>query len=112
MAGRALVVAVAALALASSASCGGSGGESGGDTTAAATEVVGVITEISRTGGTVDAITIRSEDEETHRLELDPAIDYGFDLEHLEEHRREGLPVRCHVAHRGDAAVATVILDA
>ena len=66
-----------------------------------------MITEISRAGGRIDAITIRS-DEETHRVELDPAIDYGFDVEHLEEHRATGDPVRCSVARRGDALVATV----
>jgi hypothetical protein len=107
MARRALLTtAVAALALAGGAGCGGGDGEDGSPT-----EVVGPITEISRSGGRIEAITVRSGGE-TEQLRVDPAIDYGFDLEHLEEHRRTGDPVRCTVTRRGDDLVATVILDA
>jgi hypothetical protein len=107
--GRVLIAVAATLALSGGVSCGGSGGDGGDDGTP--TEIVGVITEISRSGGTIDAITIRSE-RETQRVELDPTIEYGFDLEHLEEHRTTGDPVRCTVVLRGADLVATMILDA
>jgi hypothetical protein len=105
---RAQLIAVAAtLALGGGAACGGAGG--GSDRTP--NEIVGVIVEIFRSDGTIEAVTIRS-DRETQRVELDPAIDYGFDLEHLEEHRRTADPVRCRVTLRGAEVVATAILDA
>lgn len=72
-------------------------------------ELTGVITAIERDGsGEIEAFTI----DETHRIRIDPARDYGFDLEHLEEHETTGQPVLVTTEPRDGAAYAVEILDA
>lgn len=102
-----MTVVAAALALAGGASCGGADGGDGPERQ----EIVGVVTGISRSGDGIEAITVRSGGD-SRRIELDPAVDYGFDVDHLEVHRETRDPVRCRVVRRGDDLVATLILDA
>jgi hypothetical protein len=75
-------------------------------------QVTGLITSIERNDrGTIESFTVQQEDQE-YDIRIDPGIGYGFDLEHLEEHRAQRLPVRVTVEQRGDQGYATQILDA
>jgi hypothetical protein len=107
MAGRARLIAVAA-ALALVAGCGGAPASSDGD---ARREVTGRITTIERMHGHISALDIES-DGRRYRVVVARDIDYGFDLEHLQQHLSQHLPVRCPLERRGDDLVATAILDA
>jgi hypothetical protein len=75
-------------------------------------EVTGLITAIEWsdrgpiTGFTVDA------DGERYDIRIDRDRDYGFDLEHLEEHRLQDLPVRVTLEEREDDLYAVTIADA
>jgi hypothetical protein len=109
MAGRARLTALAA-ALALLAGCGGSSTTGTGDE-AAPREVTGRITTIERTDGRVSALDITSGSEK-YRVVVAPDIDYGFDLEHLQQHLSQHLAVRCPLERRGDELVATAIWDA
>ena len=95
-----------ALLLVLSASCGG------GARPEAPAEVTGQITEIERDGaGSITAFEVE-DDDGPYRILIDPGRDYGFDLEHLEDHRRTGDPVRVDLRSRGGRLVALTILDA
>jgi hypothetical protein len=74
--------------------------------------VTGQITAIGRDDrGVIRTFTV--EDSGTdHRIRLDPSRDYGFDLEHLTEHRTQRLPVRVTLEQRADQLYAVEILDA
>lgn len=75
-------------------------------------EVTGLITAVERNDrGTITAITVDA-DGGAYDIRIDPGRDYGFDLEHLEEHRAQELPVRVTIEQRGDDAFAVEILDA
>lgn len=75
-------------------------------------EVTGLITAVERNDrGTITAFTVDAEGE-AYDIRIDPGRDYGFDLEHLEEHRAQELPVRVTIEQRGDDAFAVEILDA
>lgn len=75
-------------------------------------EVTGLITAIEWsdrdpiTGFTVDA------NDERYDIRIDRDRDYGFDLEHLEEHRLQDLPVRVTLEERDDGLYAVTIEDA
>jgi hypothetical protein len=75
-------------------------------------EVVGTIIAIQRNDrGTIESFTVQQAGQE-YDIRIDPSVAYGFDLEHLEEHRAQRLPVRVTVEQRGDLGYATQILDA
>jgi multidrug efflux pump subunit AcrA (membrane-fusion protein) len=75
-------------------------------------EVTGLITAVERSDrGTITAFTVE-DDGEAYDIRIDLGRDYGFDLEHLEEHRAQELPVRVTIEQRGDDAFAVEILDA
>jgi hypothetical protein len=74
--------------------------------------VTGMITAIERSDrGPITAFTVDA-DGEAYDIRIDPSRDYGFDLEHLEEHRLQELPVRVTLEERGDGLYAVEILDA
>jgi hypothetical protein len=74
-------------------------------------QVTGVITEVRRAQGRIAGFTVDSG-AESYAIDIDPRRDYGFDLEHLEEHRRTGDPVRVDLQDRDGRLVALTILDA
>jgi hypothetical protein len=81
-------------------------------TTEAPTEVTGPITAIGRNdAGTITSFTVE-EIGTPYRIRIDPTRDYGFDLEHLEVHRVQRLPVRVTLDDRDGTLVAVEILDA
>ena len=73
--------------------------------------ITGLITELSYDGEQLTSFVVESED---HTLEIliDPERDYGFDLEHLEEHRVGELPVQVALEARGEGLYAVEIEDA
>lgn len=74
--------------------------------------VTGLITSIDRSDrGGITGFTVEAEDERYDIL-IDPGRDYGFDLEHLEEHRAQSDPVRVTIEERDGQAYALEILDA
>jgi hypothetical protein len=93
------------------AGCGGDGSTSGDDGGDAPREVTGRITTIERTDGRISALDVTS-DGKSYRVVVAADIEYGFDLEHLEQHQSQHLPVRCPLEQRGDELVATAIWDA
>jgi hypothetical protein len=75
-------------------------------------EVTGMITAIEQSDrGPITGFTV---DAEGHRydIRIDRERDYGFDLEHLEEHRAQELPVRVTLEERDDGLYAVAIEDA
>ena len=91
------------LAVVAAVACGGP---------AAPTEVTGPITDIGRNDeGAITSFTVE-EDGPSYRIRIDQTRDYGFDLEHLEEHRAQRLPVRVTLDDRDGTLVAVEILDA
>ena len=78
----------------------------------APSEVTGLITAIERdAAGTIVSFTV--EDAGTpYEVRIDPGRDYGFDLEHLAEHRAQRVPVRVTLADRDGTPTAVQILDA
>ena len=112
---RLLVIALALVAiLAIAAGCGGGGGGNGDDGGGlganAPGEVSGVITEIDRSGGTISGFTLETDDGESHEIALDPAVDYGFDPELLEQQMQAKNRIRVTTDNRGGRRYATVIL--
>jgi hypothetical protein len=75
-------------------------------------EVTGLITEIGRNNeGAIRSFTVE-EVGNPYRIRIDQTRDYGFDLEHLEEHRVQRLPVRVTLADRDGTLLAVEIFDA
>ncbi len=100
------VVAMWALLLVGAVACGGS------ERAPPPERVTGPIMEIGRgDAGAIESFTVR-EDGRTFRILIDPQRDYGFDLEHLEDHRTSELPVRVRLEQRNGGLYAAEILDA
>lgn len=75
-------------------------------------EVTGVIVEIDR-GDAEEIVGFTVEgDGSSYGIRIDPARDYGFDLEHLVEHQTTGDPVIVTTEARDGTAYAVEILDA
>lgn len=75
-------------------------------------EVTGLISAIERSDrGPVIGFTVDA-DGQRYRIRIDRERDYGFDLEHLEEHRAQDLPVRVTLEQRDDGLFAVTIEDA
>jgi hypothetical protein len=75
-------------------------------------QVTGLITSIGRGGdGSIESFTV-DQGGRTYEIRIDPGRDYGFDLEHLEVHRVDRLPVRVRLTERQGTLLATEILDA
>lgn len=74
--------------------------------------VTGLITSIERSdAGGITGFTVEARGG-PQDVRIDPGRDYGFDLEHLEEHRAQALPVRVTLKERDGQAYAVEILDA
>jgi hypothetical protein len=70
--------------------------------------VTGLIEEIERgRAGEITDFTVRG-----YEIRIDPRRDYGFDLEHLVEHRVQRDPVRVTLDQRDGGLYAVEILDA
>jgi hypothetical protein len=75
-------------------------------------EVTGPITAIGRNdAGAITSFTVE-EAGTPYRIQIDQTRDYGFDLEHLEAHRVQRLPVRVTLDDRDGTLIAVEILDA
>jgi hypothetical protein len=74
--------------------------------------VTGLITSIGRgDDGVIESFAVEQGDH-TYDIRIDPTRNYGFDLEHLAEHRAGRLPVRVTLQEREGALYAVEILDA
>jgi hypothetical protein len=74
--------------------------------------LTGVVLSVeSRSLTDVRAFTVRSQDEECE-IAIDPDIDYGFPLSHLNAHKVDALPVTVEVEVRDAQLVALSIVDA
>ena len=73
--------------------------------------VTGLVTLVRFSGDEVRSLEVESEGR-TYEILIDPAVDYGFNLRHLEEHRTAGDPVEVDVEVRGNRIYAVSILDA
>jgi hypothetical protein len=74
--------------------------------------VTGLITAIEQSDrGPITGFTVAA-DGERYDIRIDPERDYGFDLQHLEEHLAQELPVHVTLEDREDGLYAVEILDA
>ena len=102
---RGFVVVLLAAAVVFAAGCAGEKEEP------PPSQVTGVITKVEGEGSRVTAITVE-DDGESYKLFIAAEADYGFDLNHLREHRATGDPVRCRVEERDGRLYALSIEDA
>jgi hypothetical protein len=91
--------------------CGGS--SSSGDEAPAPDRVVGLITDIEPADEfeLPTNFTVEEEDGDAYTIDVDPELDYGFDLLHVREHFASDDPVDVAVESRDGALVATSIED-
>jgi hypothetical protein len=75
-------------------------------------KVTGLIVELQRDEGRIASFILETSDDRRYEVAIDPERDYGFELEHLEEHRLQQLPVEVRIDEREGALYATEILDA
>ncbi|MGH2695185.1 MAG: hypothetical protein ACRDJJ_10295 [Actinomycetota bacterium] len=74
--------------------------------------VTGVVIEVSSAGlGRVESLVVKDGDD-TFEILIDPDVDYGFNLDHLHEHRATGDPVRVELDQRDGDLYAQTIEDA
>lgn len=85
---------------------------SGEDERAAASVVEGTIVSLEYDAGRLRSFTLTDVEGETHEISVADDVSYGFDLDHLREHRAAGEPVRCDVEERDGKLVALTIEDA
>ena len=105
-----VVLALAVVAGVLLAGCGG-----GGDTEpaeGAPTDVAGLIVETTREDGRVAGFTLETDAGMRYDIAVEDDLAYGFQLEHLEQHRRDRIPVRCLLEERAGKLVALSIVDA
>jgi hypothetical protein len=74
--------------------------------------VMGLIVEIRRDDGRIDSFTVETSNHLRYDIAIDPNHDYGFDLEHLQVHLDQELPVSVRIDEQDGSLVATEILDA
>ncbi len=75
-------------------------------------EVTGVVVGVDSAGlGDVRSFELKKADD-TFRIFIDPAVDYGFDVGHLSEHLASGDPVRVGIHERDGRLFAEFIEDA
>ncbi|MBD0348377.1 MAG: hypothetical protein ICV59_04420 [Thermoleophilia bacterium] len=96
--------AALAAALATLAACGSDGSD-------VPETVAGTIVSLEYEGGLLRSFTVRDGGGETHELFVDGDVSYGFDLDHLRQHRADGAPVRCDVERRNGELIALTIED-
>ena len=75
-------------------------------------QLTGPITEIARgDNGAIESFTLR-EGHHSYEIRIERGRNYGFDLQHLEEHRVAKWPGQVRLEARDDALWALEILDA
>ena len=75
-------------------------------------KVTGVLTDIESEGiGEVRGFTLKDGDD-MYEILIDPEIEYGFDLGHLQEHLSGSLPVTVELEERDGSLYAQTIEDA
>ena len=75
-------------------------------------EVTGLITTIGRgVDGGIESFTVR-DGPRSFKIRIDRRRNYGFALQHLEEHRTDRWPVRVRLEQRERELYAVEILDA
>lgn len=75
-------------------------------------ELTGVILTIDSEGlGQISSFELK-EGDETYEIFIDPEVDYGFNLGHLNEHLSTGQPVRVDLESREGKLYAQSIIDA
>jgi hypothetical protein len=101
---------VLCLGLVNLSACGGDGDSS--DNPPAPSRLEGPIIEVDSEGlGEVRAFTLKSGDQ-TYEILIAEDVDYGFPLDHLNEHRISGEPVVVQLEERAGKLVALSIEDA
>lgn len=105
-----LVVCLAALTALGGAACGDdSDSGSNGDS---ADSYTGIITEVESEGlNEVTSFELKTQDDDTVTILIDPSVDYEFPLGHLEEHRVTAAPVDVAVEERDGDLYAQSIVD-
>ena len=93
------IALLAALVILVAAGCGGS-----------AREETGLVVEVERELS-ISAFTLAT-DEGPVQIWIDPMVEYGFSLEHLEVHRKDRLPLRVTVEERDGRLYALAMFDA
>jgi hypothetical protein len=108
-----LKVAAVSCVLVALVACGGDEPEtSSSEAPEAPSVVTGVVIEVSSAGlGRVESFVVKDGDD-TYEILIDPEVDYGFNLDHLHEHRATGEPVRVQLKERNGDLYAQSILDA
>jgi hypothetical protein len=105
---RAIVVAL--IALTALAAC--SGDSSADENQPAPEEITGPVTKVdSESLGDVTSFEVTQRGE-VFVVYIDPEINYGFALSHINEHLASGDPVRVGLDERDGRLYATVIADA
>ena len=91
--------------------CGGS--SSSGDTEESPERVIGLITGIEPEDefDVPTSFTVEEEDGDSYPIEIDPELDYGFDLLHVREHFVAEDPVDVEVDDRDGSLIAISIDD-
>lgn len=75
------------------------------------TQVTGLITETIYDGEQMTSFVVESR-EGSFEILIDPEREYGFNLKHLDLHRKEELPVQVPLESRDGALYAVDVLDA
>ena len=75
--------------------------------------IIGLVTEVEPEDETEipTSFTVEDEDGTPFSIEIDPELDYGFDLLHVREHLVTQDPVDVSVEERDGALIATSIED-
>ena len=74
--------------------------------------VTGVVVDVTSRGlGEVTGFVLK-DGEETYGVEIDRNIEYGFPLDHLNEHRATGDPIRVELERQGRRWIALSLQDA
>jgi len=91
---------------------GACGDDPAGDAGPAPKEVTGPVTKVdSESLGEVTSFEV-TQDGEVYVVLIDPEINYGFALSHINEHLATGDPVRVGIDERDGQLYATEIADA
>ncbi len=85
----------------------------GGDAASppAPSNVTGTIVDVEPAEGQPTNFTLETEDGDAYTIDIDPEVDYGFDLAHLHKHHETGDPVAVDLEERDGTLYAQSIED-